>query len=42
MKVEDVPNALVLLALTDTILGTEPTFEDYYEGVRCVGRQVAR
>jgi hypothetical protein len=40
--VEDLPNALVLLGLTDTILGTEPSFEDYFEEVRFVGHQEVR
>jgi hypothetical protein len=40
--VEDLPNALVLLGLTDTIVGIEPSFEDYYEEVRSVGHQEAR
>jgi hypothetical protein len=37
--VEELPNALVLLGLTDTILGNEPSFEDCYDEVRFVGHQ---
>jgi hypothetical protein len=37
--VRDVPNALVLAALIDTILRRDPDFRRYYAGVRFVGQQ---